>query len=360
MAVKRVCLIDAKNQLFRMNAVNGNLSRSDGFPTGALHGVLSSTIAIAKRMPDTSFVWVWDGEGETWRHKSVRENYLVKASYEANTERAKPLKNPKKYGYKAHREKKEDHSKSKYPEESKARAFLQIPILRLILEGSGFRSYEVPNLEADDLIAILTRYLLENTSREIIIHSGDHDFYQLLANKNHHRVKILANIQKGDLSFVDRKEIKSKYHVSVDDWVKFRAWTGDKSDNIPHLRDVGFVVAAKLLKAGLDPSLKYGEVIDNINSDWKKLKRFFEPLGLERMWPFVESNYKLCKLISRPDDSRLPKQIQSEVKQLLDHIHFSRDKKKVTAETYRRISHLFIQYQLRSVLSKRDVLWRIP
>src|ERR1700690_271881 len=166
--MKRVCLIDAKNQLYRMNAVNGNLSRSDGFPTGALHGVLASTIAIASRMPDTSFVWVWDGEGETWRHKSVRENYLIKAAYDANMEKAKPRKTPRKYGYKANRDKKDN---PKFPTEDRARAHMQIPILRLMLEGSGFRNYEIPGLEGDDLLAILTRYLLENTKYDVIIHS---------------------------------------------------------------------------------------------------------------------------------------------------------------------------------------------
>jgi len=352
--MKRVVIIDGKNQVYRMAAVNPNLSRSDGFPTGALYGCLNSTLAIARRLPDTSFVWVWDGDGETWRQKMTRENVLVRASYQANIEhKPKPRKHPRKYGYKANRIREEVETEHKYPVDWRARADLQIPVLRLVLEGSGFRNFQIPQLEGDDLIALLTRYLLKNTSYEVIIHSGDRDFYQLLKHK---RVKILTNIRDKKLRFMDRKKVKKEHKVSVRDWIKYRAWTGDPTDNIPHLRSIGPSAALKLLKHGFDPSLKY-DMLPELD---KKLERFFEPNGIEQTWPFVEQNYKLCKLVSRPDDDRLPEQIRKKVVELLSHVRVTRDHKKVNADTYRRISYLLMSYQLKSILSQRDVLWRIP
>jgi 5'-3' exonuclease len=357
--MKRVCIIDAKNQLYRMAAVNGHLSRKDGFPTGALFGCLNSTLAIASRMPDTSFVWVWDGAGETWRHKYSRENVLVKASFLANVENTKPRKHPRKYGYKANRVRVEEKHTSKYPQEGKARADIQIPIIRLVLEGSGFRHFQIDNLEGDDLIAMLTHHLLKNTKAEVVIHSGDKDFYQLL---KHDRVKIVTRIEKGKLLWVTRKDVKKKFGVSVRDWAKYRAWSGDKTDNILHLRGVSEKVACKMLEAGFDPSKPLKEIDRSISvmKNMPKFERYFKPDGIERMWPFIQSNYTLSKLVTRRNDPRLPAKIQFEVGKLLEHVHFTRDKHKVTPETYRRVSYLLMQYQLNSILLKRDLLWRIP
>src|SRR5580704_9593803 len=115
----KIVLIDAKNACYRHGAVNMNLSRSDGFPTGAIYGCLNSMLAIARRLPNAAFVWVWDGDGETWRHKMIRENVLVQQSFLANVEhKAKPIKHERKYGYKANRiPKEEEKSESKYPQE---------------------------------------------------------------------------------------------------------------------------------------------------------------------------------------------------------------------------------------------------
>jgi 5'-3' exonuclease len=357
--MRQIILIDGKNAIYRHGLANPHLSRSDGFPTGALHGCLNSMLAIAKRMPKASFVWVWDGDGETWRHKYVRENVLVQASFMANLEhKARPRKHEKKYGYKANRSKPEKESEHKYPDDPKSRATIQIPRLRMILERSGFRSYQIDSLEGDDLIAILTRYLLKHTDAEVIIHSGDKDFYQLL---KYSRVKILKNIKDGKLQFMDRKKVKKKFGVSVRNWIKYRAWTGDPTDNILHLKNVGPSVTQKLLKAGLDPSLKFEELPSDIvdGEVVSNFARFFEPIGIERTWPFVEQNYKLCKLVSRVSDDRLPEKIQEKVEQLLKHIHFRRDQSKVNAETYRRISFVLMQYELRRVLSQRHLLWKL-
>jgi 5'-3' exonuclease len=155
---------------------------------------------------------------------------------------------------------------------------------------------------------------------------------------------------------MDRKEVKKKFKVSVRDWVKFRAWTGDPSDNIKHLRNVGGSVAIKMLAAGLDPS----QPISKIKGLPKKLVRFFEPNGIERTWPFVEQNYKLCKVVSRPDDERLPEKIRERVKGLLSDIKFTRDSKKITVESYRRVSFLMMQYELKSILAQRALLWSLP
>jgi len=315
-------------------------------------------VALSRYIPDTPFVWVWDGDGETWRHRFMRENAYLYSKKQANT---REPANPKKVvGYKANRRPKDEShihkhksKSSRFPSDSKSRGLLQIPVLRMVLDGLGFRSYQIPRLEADDLIAILCRYIVRHTDMGVIIHSGDKDFYQLMGE----RVKILSKIEKGKPLFVDDHDVKTKYKVSVRKWVQFRAWMGDPSDNIPHLYKIGPSAAAKMVNAGLDPALNLRDIDDSVA---KKFARYFEPDGIVQCWPFAQSNYKLCKLISKYNDSRLPVEIQKEVKHLVRHLYFSRDKSRLNNETWRRVSHLLMHYELKSVLSRRDLLWRIP
>lgn len=350
----KVILIDAKNLVYRHNAVNEDLARGDGFPTGALHGCLNTMIAFAKYIPDTPIVWVWDGDGETWRHRLMIDNSYLYTNPKNEASTRVPTTH-KKVGYKANRNKKYEkrHTHSKFPTDTKLRGALQIPVLRLVLDGCGFRNYQIPNIEADDVLAILSHYLVKHTDMEVIIHSGDKDFYQLMG----HRVKILSRIHKGRPLFVHRRDVEKKYGVTLKNWAKFRAWMGDPSDNIPHIQGIGPVAAREMVNAGLDPSLELRDIDDRIA---KQFANYFEPVGIVQRWPFVQTNYKLCKLVTRESDSRLPKQAQKAISHLLRHLHLRRDKHKINSESYRRVGHLLMSYELKTILSKRDVLWRVP
>ncbi len=67
-----IILIDGKNNLFRHAHVHNMLSTSYGHPTGAIYGCLNSMLRLHKKFPGASIVWVWDGKGETWRHKFMQ------------------------------------------------------------------------------------------------------------------------------------------------------------------------------------------------------------------------------------------------------------------------------------------------
>ena len=395
--MSKVILIDGRNCIFRHHFVNTKLSTDEGFPTGALYGCLNSMIALAKRLPDASFVWVWDGGGETWRHRfmnklpqldvkkkieNVKEAYgdvqfesdafittAVQESFQflgttpgGGKVYGKPYKE-KPQGYKANRVYSESKKKdeNKYPTDERQRALLQIPVLKLILDGAGFRNYEVRGLEGDDLIAILATYILSFPNKpEVIIHSGDRDFYQLLA---HHRVKILTKLTEGKPLWVTPDEIEAKYGVRPRNWTKYRAWTGDSGDNIPHLFKVGPKTALKMLDAGMDPS----------NPDWKHVtedaqiafEKYF-PLGIENMWQSVHGNYKLCQLVTKIDDDCLSEGVRKQLEQIfipmraIDPPFAERNEKCKTPEAYRKVSFLLMQYQLASVLGNLKTLWAIP
>lgn len=401
MSSRNVIVInDGKNLIYRHHYSHRFLSNEDGHPTGAIYGCLEMMLGIAKALPDAGFVWAWDGQGETWRHRMMEEmpqinadkfpdvdtkeedeeesdtgmsmsflnkgiqsstRFLTNSSWgtSENSVKKSGRKSPK--GYKANRKKPKTKKKdSKYPTDEKMRALIQIPVFKLILEGSGFRNLEIQNLEADDLIGILVRRAIKyDEDCEIIINSGDKDFYQLLA---YPQVKILRNRQQGKLIYVTAKDVERQYGVKPKDWTKYRAWTGDTSDNIPHIFKVGKVRAKAMLKAGLDPSESDCRKVEKEARE--KYAKYFAPHGIDRMWPSVHGNYQLCKIITDIRDEHLPRGVQEKLASALEkmrsiHRYYRREACK-NPDNFRRVSFLLRQYELASIIARRDAFWNIP
>jgi 5'-3' exonuclease len=381
--MKQIVLVDGKNQLYRMHYQPSmmGLSREDGFPTGAIYGCVNySLLAVAERLPDASFVWCWDGLGETWRHKLLastehfepspvndddeEDTHDAQADVITNTlsyfgikKQAKKSK-PKVRGYKANRVWSPTKSKSKYPTDERQRALIQVPVLKLILEGIGITQFEIQNLECDDLIGILTHKIMEmDEDCEIIIFSADRDFYQLL---QYEQVKIVKNVKDGKLQYVDGDQVEYEFNVSLKDWTKYRAWTGDEADNIPHIAKIGPKTALKLLEAGYDPSEE--EVPCSDAEEY--FAKYFAPHGIEKMWASVHTNYKLCELVTDPKDKILSEEVRQRLHKDMKYVKrvsdLQRDKKANTPESYRKVTMLLSAYELASLLAKRDELFQIP
>lgn len=382
--------VDGKNQLYRCYHTGKLLTRADGHPTGALYGCLShSMLSLARRIPDASFIWVWEGIGETWRHRMmsqlpqldshlpslveetdepedlgksfqagmVNQSLEFLGVYKQKTRRKKP----KVQGYKAQRKYEPlfDKKKDKYPVDDRSRALIQMPILRLILQTIGIRQFEVQGLEGDDLLAMLVRHAIHlDKDAEIAILSGDRDYYQLL---RYPQVKITTGLKEGKINWITSEKVKAEYGVAPKDWTKFRAFTGDSSDNIPHLSGVGSKVALKMLEAGFDPSdASYRHIPVEAQ---QKFARHFQPYGIQRMWPAVYGNYKLCRLVTQPDDELLSTEVKEKLGPIFDKItslrKFERRESCKTPENYRKMSFLLGQYELSSILAQRDLLWEI-
>lgn len=382
--------IDARNQLHRCYHTGKHLTRADGFPTGAVYGCLNhSLLAIARRIPDASFVWVWDGVGDTWRHRMMaqlpqldstqfpdtedeEDEPLGQASFSSNISSSLQFigvynqptrrKKSKIQGYKAqrHRGSTASSQKSKYPIDDRSRALIQMPILRLILEASGFRQFEVEGLEADDLLAMLTIKAMElDSEEEIIILSGDRDYYQLLKYDN---VKLTTGLKEGKIKWVTTDDVKNIYGIDPKDWTKYRAFTGDASDNIPHLHKVGSKTALKMLADGLDPS---NPDYHHIDVDAREVyARYFQPQGIKTLWPAVFGNWKLCEFVIDPESSLLSEAVQEKLHHIFGHLtsikKFRRRSSCLTHENYRKVSFLMGQYELNSILAQMDQFWQIP
>lgn len=98
--------------------------------------------------------------------------------------------------------------------------------------------------EADDVIATLVS---RSAGRLRSILSMDKDFYQLIDDKT----VVLNTVKKRSRAIVNRAEVVDRFGVEPWQWCDFRALTGDPSDNIPGVRGIGQVRAARILADGL-------------------------------------------------------------------------------------------------------------
>jgi DNA polymerase I len=127
--------------------------------------------------------------------------------------------------------------------------FKHLPQIQTALEALGIAYLEIPNIEADDIVATLARsYSAAHQENEVFIASADSDFYQLLDEQ----VSILK------LKPLDQYEVMTPKHVSVKlgvephEYVFFKSLIGDTADNIAGIKGVGPVTAKKIVK-GLIP-----------------------------------------------------------------------------------------------------------
>jgi protein Xni len=105
----------------------------------------------------------------------------------------------------------------------------------------GVSSFELPEVEADDVIATLAVKVAAAGGHAGIL-STDRIYLQLLSD----RVSARDHFAQSDL---DRAEVLRRFGVEPEQLVDFLALTGDSSNGIAGVRGVGPKTAAKLVRA---------------------------------------------------------------------------------------------------------------
>lgn len=213
----RVILIDGHELAYRAYFAIRQLSTSRGVPTNASYGFLRQLLEIVRRAPDDAVVVAFDSPAPTFRHEEFSD-------------------------YKAHR--------PKAPPD----LHQQLATIKRLLDLLGIARLEAAGLEADDLIGSVAKRA-EAAGLKVEVISGDRDALQLVSE--------LVSVNRPDgKSRIGPSEVLEQYGVTPDQWVDYRALTGDASDNIPGVRGIGPVTARKLLQ-------RYGsldEVLANLDS----------------------------------------------------------------------------------------------
>ena len=193
-------LVDGSSYLYRAYHALPDLRSPDGFPTGAIHGVVAMMKRLREQYPAEHAACVFDAKGPTFRDAWYAE-------------------------YKAQR--------APMPEDL-AR---QIEPIHEAVRLLGWPVLEVPGIEADDAIGTLARAAAASGHR-VIISTGDKDLAQLVTP----RITLVNTMSNETL---DVAGVQAKFGVPPERIVDYLTLIGDTVDNVPGVEKVGPKTAAK-------------------------------------------------------------------------------------------------------------------
>ena len=245
----KIILLDGSAFLFRsyFATLNQNLSSDDGFPTGAIFGVINSIKMLQNQHPGANIITIFDHKGSNFRHKLYPE-------YKANR---KP---------------------------TDAQLVMQIEPLYEIIKAMGLPFICKAYVESDDVIASLVKQV-KKLNIITVIASSDKDLYQLIGGCVH-QLDMMYKI-------LDTQAVHDKLGVYPEQVLDLLALSGDSSDNIPGIPSVGPKTASAWLK-------KY-QNIANIKANCHDIKgRVGEKL--RNNLALLDLSYKL---VSLKDDLKL-------------------------------------------------------
>jgi DNA polymerase-1 len=277
-APARLFLIDGYALIYRafFAMLSRPLTTSRGENTSAAWGVANFLLRLVEKHRPEFVGWVHDA-GTSFRHERYPE-------YKATRE-------------KLDEELQQDFDRSVTRVEALLRAF-RVPLIA------------VDGYEADDVIATLaSRAAAEGV--EVVIVSGDKDFYQLIGPK----VSLLNPGRGGPAAVEEQLVTATNAHerlgVTPEQTVDYLALVGDSADNVPGVRGVGEKTAQKLLgqygsldailaHAGEIGAKRVGEALA-ADADRARLSRELVTLHLD-----VPVEVDLAALAAQPPDwSRL-------------------------------------------------------
>ncbi len=254
-------LIDGSGYIFRAYYALPPLTRkSDGLPTGAVSGFCSMLFKLLEdsksdqnSQKPTHFAVIFDSARKTFRNE-------IYSDYKAN--------------------------RSEAPDDLAP----QFEYIRKSVEAFNLPSVDLPNFEADDLIATYVNKILKIGAKVTIV-SSDKDLMQLYKKG----VRIFDPMKN---KFISEDDIINKFGVDASKVIDVQSLAGDSSDNVPGVPGIGVKTAAELIN-------KYG-TLENL------LKHAHEIKQNKRRETLLENKDKALiskKLVTLKQDSPIDKEL---------------------------------------------------
>ena len=202
MSEKLLLLVDGSSYLYRAYHALPDLRSPDGFPTGAIHGMVAMMKWLRERYPAAHAVCVFDAKGPTFRDDWYPE-YKAKRA---------PMPDPLRQ---------------------------QIEPIHEVVRLLGWPVLEVPGIEADDAIGTLAR-VAAASGHKVLISTGDKDLAQLVTP-----TVTLINTMTKPPEVLDIAGVTAKFGVPPERIVDYLTLIGDTVDNVPGVDKVGPKTAAK-------------------------------------------------------------------------------------------------------------------
>jgi DNA polymerase-1 len=201
-------IFDANALLHRLYHALPNLTDSKKRSVNALYGLSNILFKVLNEFKIKYGAVCYDRPEPTFRHKILKE-------------------------YKAQRPKIADE------------LVFQIKQSKDFFEAFGFKIFEKPGYEADDIIGTITEKT-KNLVEKIVIITGDLDTLQLVDDDK----VVVWTMKKGitEIKIYDEKEVFKKYNLLPNQIIDYKALVGDPSDNIEGIKGIGPKTAQKLIE----------------------------------------------------------------------------------------------------------------
>jgi DNA polymerase-1 len=259
---KTIFLIDGSSYLYRAFHAMPPLTTSGGLPTGAVKGVINMLRNLRNENPNSHYLAIFDAKGKNFRHSIYKD-------------------------YKANR--------PPMPPELRE----QLAPLKAICNAMGMPVVEIPDVEADDVIATLA-VMGAKQNIPIVISSLDKDLMQLVEDPLIKMVNTMNN------QIYDVAGVKNKFGVLPTQIIDYLALVGDTSDNIPGVPKCGPKTAVKWLSefkdlAGIVQNAESftGVVGQNLRDSIQDLDRNVELVTLKKD---VELSVSLDELLAASEN----------------------------------------------------------
>lgn len=292
----RTLVIDTSYLIYRSFFAYPHLSHGEN-PTGALFGVIKTTMSLCKEYSIDQLVFALDLPGKTWRHETYTE-------------------------YKAGRPEMDQSMRQQIP---------------LVIEWARKVTPNVlsqERYEADDMIASVVRQ--KKSEEEVFILSSDRDLYQLLDSNN---ITFLKGT-KGGYMLYTKDNFVAEFGIQPNQYTDYKALVGDGSDNIKGVPGIGPKSATKILN-------KIGTLKNLFESmNWDCHEQFRDGVEASELFEWVSNpkNHELLNKIYQNRDSLF-------LAYTLSLLHPQPIVLQYEKYDFARGMDIYVHYQFRSIVS---------
>mgnify|MGYP001459375369 FL=1 len=238
-----ILLIDGMNTLIRSFSLLKAMNPT-GTHIGGFVGFLRSLGYVTRIFDPTRVIVVWDGKGGSGNRQNINPNYKAQRATSRITH----------WGL---YDTKEEETEALIGQLFRVQDYLDcLPIHQIMIE----------KLEADDIIAYLSKRASGSQVKKVTIVSSDKDFLQLVDDT----VEVYAPIKKKTFT---KSNVIDEIKVLPQNYNLVKALLGDSSDNLPGVKGLG---------------------IKTILSEWKSFT--YDPnASLQDVWDHCETQMELEK-----------------------------------------------------------------
>jgi DNA polymerase-1 len=213
----RVLIIDGMNTFIRSFAAIPTMDEN-GNHIGGVTGFLKSVGYVIRKFKPSRVYVIFDGKGGSKRRREIYPDYKsgrkpltrLNRTYDMTTEQ-------------------DEQDLMRYELVIVAKALMKLPITTITLDY----------VEADDIISYIAQHVVENGG-ESIIYSTDKDFLQLVGDG----IKVWNPVRKK--TYIPETVLED-YTIHPNNFLLYRALTGDISDNLPGIKGLGMKTLLKFM-----------------------------------------------------------------------------------------------------------------